>query len=248
MATSPADSLFPGQARLALALIVVLPDAETPGAASDYAFDIGLPRILKLCADHQFRASVAATAEAADERPDLLAQLCARGHELVARCAADDLPALLDQLRAIEGAVVHGWQALDAADDEHADPAEILAAGCSFRLREARTELTVQELCGLGALTEVPLAPDLVDAEWAPSQASDAWLQHLIDSFDTLHDEATAADPLMMAITLHPQVIGRPGRIKVLEQFLAYVTQQDGVWCAPAGAIALAGTAPAGEG
>lgn len=248
MATAPTDTLFPDQARLALLLVIAPPVTDTLSAATDYGLDVGLPRLLALFASHQLRASVLVGADLLDQRPDLLAQLVAAGHELAAHCASTDLPTLLPQLRLVEGAVVQGWQALDPADDVHVDPAQLLAAGVSYRLREARTETPLQQLCSLGTLVDLPLTPDADDLAMAPWPASDAWLQHLIDSFDTLHDEATPGEPRLLGLTLHPQIIGRPGRIKALEQFLSYARQQEGVWCAPGGAIALASSQPLGEG
>lgn len=248
MPASDTESLLPGQARLALLLVVMPPPVAAPDAASDYALDVGLPRLLRLCEAHGVRASVLADADLADERPDLLAQLVQRGHELVAHSDADAVSPLLEQLRQIEGAVVQGWHAREPADDEHVDPAELLAAGVAWRLRPARTEFLMQELCGIGVLIEIPLAPDLDDSALKSQLATDAWLQYLIDSFDTLHDEASASDPRVLVLSLHPDIIGRPGRIKALEQFLSYATQQEGVWATTAGALALAGSPPLGEG
>jgi allantoinase len=242
-----AETLLPGQARLALLLVVSPPPVAAPEAANDYALDVGLPRLLKLCEAHSVRTSVLVDADLADERPDLVAELVQRGHELVAHSDSDAVAPLLEQLRTIEGAVVQGWHARDSTDDEHVDPAELLAAGVAWRLRPARTEFVVQELCGIGVLMEVPLAPDLDDGAMLSHLATDAWLQYLIDSFDTLHDEASVNDPRMLALTLHPETIGRPGRIKALEQFLSYATQQEGVWTATAGALALAGSPAGGE-
>lgn len=39
-------------------------------------------------------------------------------------------------------------------------------------------------------------------------------------------------------LTCHPQIIGRPGRIAFLEQFVGFVRRLDGVWIATAGEIA----------
>ncbi|MEO0634494.1 MAG: polysaccharide deacetylase family protein [Pseudomonadota bacterium] len=59
----------------------------------------------------------------------------------------------------------------------------------------------------------------------------------LIDSFETLHAEA-AEVPRMMSIGLHPRIIGHPGRIQGLVQFLDHLAGKPGVWICGRAAIA----------
>jgi peptidoglycan-N-acetylglucosamine deacetylase len=37
---------------------------------------------------------------------------------------------------------------------------------------------------------------------------------------------------------MHPQIIGRPGRLAFLDQFIAFVTSHDDAWIATTGEIA----------
>ena len=52
---------------------------------------------------------------------------------------------------------------------------------------------------------------------------------YLVDSFDTLYREGEFT-PRMMTVSMHPRIIGRPGRIAALERFLDYVLSKDKVW------------------
>lgn len=52
---------------------------------------------------------------------------------------------------------------------------------------------------------------------------------YLRDSFDVLYREGEAF-PRMMTVSLHPRIIGRPGRIASLERFLDHVLAHDKVW------------------
>ena len=52
---------------------------------------------------------------------------------------------------------------------------------------------------------------------------------YLRDSFDVLYREGEA-HPRMMTVSLHPRIVGRPGRIAALERFLDYVLTHDKVW------------------
>lgn len=55
--------------------------------------------------------------------------------------------------------------------------------------------------------------------------------RYCIDAFDRLYAEGERA-PRMMSVGLHLRIIGRPGRIAGLEQFLDHVLLRPGVWFA----------------
>ena len=77
----------------------------------------------------------------------------------------------------------------------------------------------------------VPYAMDVNDIRfWKNSFfIADDWFQYARDSFDALYAESRTK-PRMLSVGLHTRVIGRPGRIKALERFLAYVRQFPDVW------------------
>jgi hypothetical protein len=52
----------------------------------------------------------------------------------------------------------------------------------------------------------------------------------LIDQFDALYRETTAQGGRVMAVSLHPWVIGQPYRIGALEQALEHIMRHKGVW------------------
>ncbi len=61
---------------------------------------------------------------------------------------------------------------------------------------------------------------------------------YLRDTFDTLYAEGEAGAPKMMSIGLHCRLVGRPGRIKALADFLDYIRARSRVWIATRGDIA----------
>jgi allantoinase len=77
----------------------------------------------------------------------------------------------------------------------------------------------------------VPYAMDINDIRFWKNTffVAEDWFQYARDSFDTLYAESHTK-PRMMSVGLHARVIGRPGRIKALERFLAYVRQFPDVW------------------
>ena len=63
--------------------------------------------------------------------------------------------------------------------------------------------------------------------------------RYCIDAFDRLYEEGRT-QPRMMSVGLHLRIIGRPGRIAGLEQFLAHAASRPGVWFARRDQIAHA--------
>jgi chitin deacetylase len=61
---------------------------------------------------------------------------------------------------------------------------------------------------------------------------------YLRDTFDVLYAEGEAGRPKMMSVGLHCRLVGRPGRIKGLADFLTHIGKRPGVWVATRGEIA----------
>ncbi len=69
---------------------------------------------------------------------------------------------------------------------------------------------------------------------------SEDFFVYLRDTFDTLHAEGEAGSPKMMSVGLHCRLIGRPGRIKGLADFIDHVQRKGGGWFATRSEIAAA--------
>ncbi|MGE3286171.1 MAG: polysaccharide deacetylase family protein [Pseudonocardia sp.] len=95
----------------------------------------------------------------------------------------------------------------------------------------------------------VPYSPDANDFRFwqanGPATAT-ALTEYLRDGFDELYAES-ARHPRMMSFGLHPRIIGRPGRIRALRDFIGYAQQHEGVWFATREEIATAWLELAGE-
>ena len=78
----------------------------------------------------------------------------------------------------------------------------------------------------------VPYTLDVNDMRFALpqgySQAQDFFV-YLRDSFDVLYAEG-AESPKMMSIGMHCRLLGRPGRMLALQQFLDHIEKHDRVW------------------
>ena len=91
-------------------------------------------------------------------------------------------------------------------------------------------------------LVEVPISWILDDAahfwfdgaSWTKNIANTADVRAIWEAeFEGIRTLGGAA-----VFTMHPQIIGRPGRLAFLDSFLSFVTGHDDVWVATAGEIA----------
>jgi hypothetical protein len=58
----------------------------------------------------------------------------------------------------------------------------------------------------------------------------DEYRDQLVDQFDLLYAESATQGARIMAISLHPWVIGQPYRIGALESALAHIMRHPAVW------------------
>jgi len=54
----------------------------------------------------------------------------------------------------------------------------------------------------------------------------DQFYEYLVDSFEQLYEEGGR----MMTVGLHCRIVGRPGRARALDAFLAHIREREGVW------------------
>jgi peptidoglycan/xylan/chitin deacetylase (PgdA/CDA1 family) len=92
-----------------------------------------------------------------------------------------------------------------------------------------------------GPIVVVPYAIDTNDMKmWAnAAYTPQMWLQYATDTFDQLYRERREGFRTM-SVGLHLRIIGRPGRIRVLEQFLDHVLSHEDVWPVTRGSLAAA--------
>ena len=77
----------------------------------------------------------------------------------------------------------------------------------------------------------IPYTLDCNDMRFATPQgfnSGDQFVTYLCDTFDALYAEGGG----MMSVGLHCRLVGRPGRIRALERFLAHVGRHEDVWFA----------------
>jgi len=91
----------------------------------------------------------------------------------------------------------------------------------------------------LGPLTMMPLSTEIED-QFIIGQnlhSEDSWVEQVKDAFDFLLDESAKQGGRMLALNIHPWLIGQPHRIRSLELVLDYIMGHSGIWQATAGEI-----------
>ncbi|MEZ5652010.1 MAG: polysaccharide deacetylase family protein [Burkholderiaceae bacterium] len=117
----------------------------------------------------------------------------------------------------------------------------LVEAGFEYHMDDYSDDRPFWSRTEAGPIVVMPYALDSNDMKFwtAPSLAPATWTDYAIRSFEWLRQEG-ASQPRMMSLGLHLRIIGRPGRIDALRQFLDHVARCDDVWVATRADIARA--------
>lgn len=222
----------------------------------DYGNRVGIYRFLRAFKQLGVQASFAVNAELAVRYPLLLRALAEHGGEVLGHSWNMDTPhagglaeadeaALiersLDTLRTATGQPVSGW--LSPGKLQSPQTPELLrAADIEYFADWVNDELPYRFQTANGPLWALPLTTEIEDRFVVmDNQHSEAsWAEQVKDACDLLLAESRDQGGRLLAISLHPWVMGQPHRMKHLEAALAYVLAQPGVWNAQPGEILAA--------
>lgn len=225
------------------------------GNESNYRYGIttGGPRIFRLFRDYGVPSTVTAAAMSLEEAPELTAELVADGHEVCSHGWRWTHTFSLDEeteratiekaaasIEATTGRRPAGWLSryLHTPNTRRL----LSEAGFLYHMDDYSGDVPFWEMPE-GAdrpLVCVPYAIDSNDMKmWVdPALTPDQWLDYAKRTFDWLRQEAAEEGPRLMSLGLHLRIIGRPGRIWALKDFLDYVTGHDDVWITTRRAVA----------
>lgn len=214
----------------------------------DYGNRVGVFRVLDALKAAGLQASLAINGELAVRYPALLRRLSATGFEFLAHgwnmdsvhyggLAPEREAALIgDTLTALAPYAprpITGW--LSPARSQSENTPELLAgAGLGWFADWVNDELPYAFSTANGALTSLPLSLELEDRFIVGENlhAESEYADQVIDACDFLLEEAqrTGAGRLL-ALNIHPWVMGQPHRIRHLERVLTYLQQHaDHLW------------------
>lgn len=222
------------------------------GAESNYQYGInaGGPRVMRLLKEYEVEATFTAASLALERAPELAQEIVAQGHEVCCHGYR-----WVHQFRMEEDEerefIRKGWQSIEKTCGRrpvgwlsrymHTDVTRRLLAeeGYTYHMDDYSDDFPFWDLVELadGSAKPMVIMPYALDSNdmkmWlAPALQPWDWLRYAKDSFDWLHAEAEREGARMMSLGLHLRIIGRPGRIGALREFLHYVTNHSGVWIA----------------
>ena len=209
-----------------------------------YGINAGAARVMQLLEDRGLAATFTACALALERAPTLAARIAGGSHEVCShgyRWAhqfhmkeADEREFIRKAVTSIQkttGARPVGWLSRYLLTEN--TRRLLQEEGFLYHMDDYSDDQPFWD-CSTGTpMVILPYALDTNDMKfWTdPALPTEQWLRYAIDTFEWLYDEGRDT-PRMMSIGLHLRIIGRPGRIGVLERFLAHVSKKPGLWIA----------------
>ena len=224
----------------------------------DYGNRVGIYRCLRAIDRCSVQPTFAVNTRLAERLPYLMSVLRERGDEI--SCHGWHMDALhfggqdpdkeatlvadaLNRLRDISGQPVKGW--LSPARNESPHTPELLAAnGVNWFADWVNDDMPYTFRTDNGPLWAMPLSNELEDRFVIANNghSEDSWVEQVSDACDLLLKEAETGGGRILALNIHPWLLGQPHRIGRLETVLDYVTSKPGVWSASASDILTAFT------
>jgi allantoinase len=221
--------------------------------ARDYGNRVGVYRLLDAFAKAGVRASFATNAAIATRYPELVADIVAAGHEIIAHSTdmngtiASGLPiederaliaGSLDTLESATGTRPTGWLSI-ARSQSWNTPDLLRAAGVKYCCDWVNDELPYRFTNGL---INLPLNHELSDRQiiTVQQQSADSYAKQMRDAFHWLAGEAARFGGRMLPLHITPYIIGLPYRIAAFEALLADLASRPECWNATGGDIVAA--------
>jgi peptidoglycan/xylan/chitin deacetylase (PgdA/CDA1 family) len=212
----------------------------------DYGNRVGIYRIMEVMQRYRVRGTVALNSEICDEHPEIIDEAKRLGWELMGHNQSNvrrlnTLPpgterevvrATLERISAAAGRKVSGW--MGSALQETWNTLDYLAEyGCKYVADWVNDEQPYLMNVGGKRLCSIPYSTELNDkvALEYHHVTPEEFGNMIRRQFDVLHREGERSGRVM-AIAIHPYLMGVPHRIDAFDAALKYVTSRPGVWLA----------------
>jgi allantoinase len=226
------------------------PPAETPTVRAwgqrDYGNRVGIFRIMEVLRKYGIRATATVNADICDHHPQILEDACElgwefMGHNLTNAIRLSGMPLeeerrvigeSLAKLERFTGKRPRGW--LGAGLAETWNTLDLLAqAGVDYVSDWVNDDQPYLMDAGGKRLVYLPYSYEINDSPqlYYRDRAISDFEDMIKRQFDVLYREGEQS-ARVMAICLHPYIIGVPHRIGALDSALAYICGHPDVWCA----------------
>ena len=228
-------------------------NAGKPGVLSQggYGAKVAVPLILGLLERHGLRATFFIPGRVAEAHGERVEQIVAAGHEIAHHGYTHTSPTKLsreeEEAELVRGKEILGSFGVEVAGYrspswDFSEHTLALLAAHGFRYSSNLMDEIRPYRHEGGKLVEVPIQWILDDAPhfwfdgatWTkkistPAEVREIWLAEFLG----IRELGGAC-----IFTMHPQIIGRPGRLALLEEVVAFVEGHEDVWLATCGEIA----------
>jgi allantoinase len=208
----------------------------------DYGNRVGVWRIMEVLAKHNVRGTVALNAEVGRFYPRIMEEAVKLNWELMGHGLTNSVmltglskeqeTAVIAEARAVIeqwGQKMRGWLGPGLGETWHT--LDLLRQhGVDYVCDWVNDDLPYRMNNGLHS---IPYSIELNDMPLfnTPSISIDDFHRRICESFDVLYEEGER-NGRVMAIALHPFLIGVPHRIRALDRALAYIASHGKVWFA----------------
>lgn len=213
----------------------------------DYGNRVGIYRVLAALESRGASASFAVNGELAERVPGLVEDVAGAGEVIAhgwnmdcphygamdATAEAEQVERTLDILRRQTGQPIRGW--LSPGRNESERTPELLAgAGVAYLCDWVNDDMPYPFTTDAGSLIALPLSTEIEDRFVLQNNlhTEESWVEQVCDACDFLLEEGRRDGGRLLAISVHPWLIGQPHRIGKFEKILDHVLGRDGVWSA----------------
>ena len=220
----------------------------------EYGNRVGIVRCLQALDNFCLTPTFAVNSVLADRYPRLLERLSARGNEML--CHSWHMDSLhyggldigeetaiversLASLRSATGQPITGWLSPGGSQSENT-PDLLAKNGIEYMGDWINDDLPYPFHTEHGEFIALPLSLELDDHFVVGANLHSEWeyANQVKDACDFLLREAEASGGgRLLALNVHPWLMGQPHRIAAFEAALAHITEQPGIWSASASEI-----------
>lgn len=212
----------------------------------DYGPRVGFWRMLDVLNKHNIRGTAALNSEVCEHYPQLIKagndsgwEWMAHGKnnsQLLTKLEPEEertfVNEVIDTIEQGTGARPRGWLS-PALSETHNTPDILAEAGIEYTANWVNDELPSPVKVKQGSLISIPYSIEINDipALLDLKQSGERFGKMICDTYDVLHEDG-AKMPRVMAIALHPFLIGHPHRSTYFDKALQHIRDKGGAWFA----------------
>ena len=218
----------------------------------DFGVRVGIWRLMEVMEKHGVKGTVALNSEVCARYPRIVEAGNALGWEWMAHGSTNSvllndqteeeerslIREVIDAIETGVGAAPKGWLG-PALSESHHTPDLLAENGIEYVCDWVNDEQPYRMNVRTGRLISMPYSIEINDipAFLERGMSGEEFYRMVVDQFDVLYEDA-AGSGRVMAICLHPFLIGHAFRSKYLDRALAHIGRRSEVWMARGGDIA----------